>query len=644
MTHRLRRNRFFWTGLLVAALKKFLSLEMVSLIMAFAILALAGLVTIRTDEYRRNAGALVRHTLFVESALQRLYATILREESDERGYLLTRDKKFINSNGDISGVAEQELTGLAHLVSDNPEQVKRVDQIRPILEERLGLLKRKLDLMKDGRFDEAAEIVRGGRGKALMDQIDGLIAAMIMYEETRYRQRDDALRRANDNLQSAIVFMTFGVAAVAGFAIFLTHKQMNALRTSSESLKSAYNRLLEESTRRETLEAQLRQSQKLEALGQLTGGIAHDFNNMLAVIVASLNILRRKLDRKEDGGEQMIDSALQSADSAAGLVRRLLAFSRIQPLAPTPLDANKFVSDISKMLKRALGENIRLETVLADGLWSTRIDANELESALLNLAVNARDAMPNGGTLTIETANRALDDAYAAENVDVKTGDYVLVSVTDTGEGMSPEIVAKVFDPFFTTKPAGKGTGLGLSQVHGFVKQSGGHIKIVSEPERGTTIKLYFPRHLGDAAAERPSAIPAQVNGDPIDFLLGQPSEVILVVEDDETARRVTVEGMRELGYTAIEAGSGQAALDILETRPDVTLMITDVTMSGMDGVALAKEALKRRPKLRVLHISGYMPNTLGNDGLLNKDINLLSKPFTLEQIARRIRETIDAV
>ncbi|WP_036287169.1 CHASE3 domain-containing protein [Methylocystis sp. ATCC 49242] len=628
----------------MAALKKFLSLEMVSLIMAFAILALAGLVTIRTDEYRRNAGALVRHTLFVESALQRLYATILREESDERGYLLTRDKKFINSNGDISGVAEQELTGLAHLVSDNPEQVKRVDQIRPILEERLGLLKRKLDLMKDGRFDEAAEIVRGGRGKALMDQIDGLIAAMIMYEETRYRQRDDALRRANDNLQSAIVFMTFGVAAVAGFAIFLTHKQMNALRTSSESLKSAYNRLLEESTRRETLEAQLRQSQKLEALGQLTGGIAHDFNNMLAVIVASLNILRRKLDRKEDGGEQMIDSALQSADSAAGLVRRLLAFSRIQPLAPTPLDANKFVSDISKMLKRALGENIRLETVLADGLWSTRIDANELESALLNLAVNARDAMPNGGTLTIETANRALDDAYAAENVDVKTGDYVLVSVTDTGEGMSPEIVAKVFDPFFTTKPAGKGTGLGLSQVHGFVKQSGGHIKIVSEPERGTTIKLYFPRHLGDAAAERPSAIPAQVNGDPIDFLLGQPSEVILVVEDDETARRVTVEGMRELGYTAIEAGSGQAALDILETRPDVTLMITDVTMSGMDGVALAKEALKRRPKLRVLHISGYMPNTLGNDGLLNKDINLLSKPFTLEQIARRIRETIDAV
>ncbi|MCC3244075.1 CHASE3 domain-containing protein [Methylocystis sp. WRRC1] len=628
----------------MAALKKFLSLEMVSLIMAFAILAMAGLVTIRTDEYRRNAGALVRHTLFVESALQRLYATILREESDERGYLLTRDEKFINANGDISRVAEQELTGLAHLVSDNPEQVRRVDQIRPILEDRLGLLKRKLDLMKAGRFDEAAEIVRSGRGKALMDQIDGLIAAMIKHEETRYRERDDALKRANDTLQNAIVFMTFGVAAVAGFAIFLTHKQMNALRTSSESLKSAYNRLLEESTRRETLEAQLRQSQKLEALGQLTGGIAHDFNNMLAVIVASLNILRRKLDRKEDGGEQMIDSALQSADSAAGLVRRLLAFSRIQPLAPTPLDANKFVSDMSKMLKRTLGENIRLETVLADGLWSTRIDANELESALLNLAVNARDAMPNGGTLTIETANRTLDDAYAAENVDVKTGDYVLVSVTDTGEGMSPEIVSKVFDPFFTTKPPGKGTGLGLSQVHGFVKQSGGHIKIVSEPERGTTIKLYFPRHLGDAAAERPSAIPAQVNGDPIDFLLGQPSEVILVVEDDETARRVTVEGMRELGYTAIEAGSGQAALDILETRPDVTLMITDVTMSGMDGVALAKEALKRRPKLRVLHISGYMPNTLGNDGLLNKDINLLSKPFTLEQIARRIRETIDAV
>jgi signal transduction histidine kinase len=253
---------------------------------------------------------------------------------------------------------------------------------------------------------------------------------------------------------------------------------------------------MEESARREAVEAQLRQSQKLDALGQLAGGVAHDFNNLLAVIVASLNILSRKLRRNEGGYEELIDSALARADSASGLIKRLLAFSRIQPLAPEPLNANTFVSGMSSMLTRTLGENIMLETSLADGLWTTKVDAAELQNAVLNLAVNARDAMPDGGHLVISTHNRHIDALAASETVDLKPGDYVVVSVSDTGAGMTPDVAGKAFDPFYTTKPAGKGTGLGLSQVHGFVRQSGGQVTIRSAPGAGTTIELYLPRYV----------------------------------------------------------------------------------------------------------------------------------------------------
>ncbi|WP_424362494.1 CHASE3 domain-containing protein [Methylocystis parvus] len=622
----------------MAASRKYLSFETVSLIVAFAILASAGVVTIRTEEHRRNSGSLVRHTLQVESALHKLNSEVRRAESEERGYVITHDPKYFTPKSDFAARIEWALTDIGALVSDNPEQNERLTRLRPLLHERVRLLQRKLDLMRAERFDEASEIVRTGRGKALMDQIDALVNEMISSEEELYRHRDERLLQASESLQTAIGVMIVLLAGVGAFAVFLAQKQITALRKSGDALKHAYNELIAESTKRSALEAQLRQSQKLEALGQLAGGIAHDFNNMLGVIVASLNILRRKLQRKEGDADQMITSALDGADRAAKLVHRLLAFSRIQPLNPTPVDANQLVTGMSSILHRTLGTPVQLATALHKDLWLTKVDANELESAILNLAVNARDAMPTGGQLTIETANVDFDEYYAEENPEAKAGQYVLLSVSDTGAGMPPDIVAKAFDPFFTTKPIGKGTGLGLSQAHGFVKQSGGHIKIYSEVGHGTCIKMYLPRYV--EAQEEAEPPPPSITLE--DFPRGRPEEIVLIVEDDENALRVTSQGVRELGYTVLEASGGQEAIQIIRARSDISLMITDVFMPGMDGARLAREAVFRRHSLHVLFITGYSQHAIMRNGLLDPDVNLLTKPFTLAQLARKIRDALD--
>lgn len=621
----------------MAASRRFLSFETVSLIVAFAILVSAGVVTIRTEQYRRESNAWVRHTVEVESALHRLDADIRRSESDERGYIITRDPRYFKSPNDLSERLKSELAALGALLSDNSEESERLEKLRPLIAERLDLLQRKLDLMREGRFDEAAEVVRAGRGKELTDQIEALIGEMIAQEEELYRQRDQRLSEATDTLQMAIGAMIVLLVIVAIFAVLQAEKQLDALRKSEESLRRAYDELIEESTRRGALEAQLRQSQKLEALGQLAGGIAHDFNNMLGVIVASLNIMRRRLKHDDGGIEQLIGSAMDGAERAAGLVRRLLSFSRIQPLKPEPLDANQLVAGMSTMLHRTLGVHIELATRLGEDLWPIKVDANELESAIVNLAINARDAMPNGGRLTIETANVVLDEDYVAANPEARPGAYVRLSVCDTGEGMPPEVIAKAFEPFFTTKPMGKGTGLGLSQAHGFVRQSGGHIKIHSEVGRGSCIKLHLPRYVDECQAAPPPPAPKEE-----DFPRGRPEEVILLVEDDEQARRVTAQGVRELGYTVLEAASGREAIQIIRARADISLLITDVNMPGMDGAQLAREAVFRRHALHVLFITGYSPNAIAQNGILDPHVNLLTKPFTLAQLANIIRDALD--
>lgn len=633
--------------------KKAQSPEITALVLGFAILAAATFLAVHAEQNRRVSGHWVRHTLQVESCLNRFFGQLQKAESDERGYLLTREDQYLKSYESVIHSLDKELTSLEDLLADNPSQAEKLAQIRPLMSERVELLGRKAKLVEEGRQEEAIAIVRQGRGHELMERMGAVIGELMTEEEGLLRQRQQALESDGAALLNAIGALMAGIALFGIFAITTAFRQRRALEESRDSLKRAYDTLLSETTRRESLEAQLRQTHKLEALGHLTGGIAHDFNNMLGVIVASLNLLRRKLLHGEDGHETLIDSAMDGADRAAAVVRRLLAFSRQQPLSPTPLDANKLVSNTSDMLHRALGEKIALETALAEDLWTTRADQHELESAVVNLAVNARDAMPDGGKLTIETANCYLDDAYAAENVDVAPGQYVMIAVTDTGQGMPPEVAAKAFDPFFTTKPVGKGTGLGLSQVHGFVKQSGGHVKIYSEPGRGTCIKLYLPRDKGDSdaagaarPANAPEAQPAEAQPDDalqaLDLPLGKAEEIVLIVEDDDVSRHVMTQGVRELGYTTLEANGGREAISILRGRADIVLMITDLVMPEMDGSRLAREAVFRHPSLRVLYMTGYSRNAVFRNGALDPKVDLLVKPFTLEQLAVKIRSIID--
>ncbi|MBN8830167.1 MAG: response regulator, partial [Sphingomonadales bacterium] len=336
--------------------------------------------------------------------------------------------------------------------------------------------------------------------------------------------------------------------------------------------------------------------QKMDAIGQLTGGIAHDFNNMLAIIMGSLDLARRRL-RDHDPGNvvAMLDNAQEGADRAAALTAQLLAFARRQPLEPKTIEANKLVSGISELLRRTLGEQVQIETVLAGGLWRVHADPEQLESALVNLAVNARDAMPEGGKLTIETANSELDERYAGQHEDVRPGQYVMISVTDTGVGMAIEVIEQAFEPFFTTKEVGRGTGLGLSQVFGFVKQSAGHVKIYSEPGEGTTVKIYLPRYLGDSVPLTNSRLS---EGLP----LGKPGDLILVVEDEPRVRRMSVDSLIELGYGVIEASDGNEALGILAANSGIKLLFTDIVMPGMSGRALADRAVELRPGLKILY------------------------------------------
>ena len=398
----------------------------------------------------------------------------------------------------------------------------------------------------------------------------------------------------------------------------------------TRELQAANQNLQTEIHNREQAEDQIRHMQKMEAIGQLTGGIAHDFNNMLAIIMGSLRLLQRRLERGETNVQRFIDGAMDGAERAAALTRRLLAFSRQQTLAPQAVDGSKLIAGMSDFLRRAIPENVEIETVLAGGLWRMHADPNQLENAILNLALNARDAMPNGGKLTIETANTWLDEAYAATHADVSSGQYGMIAVTDNGVGMSGEVAARAFDPFFTTKAAGQGTGLGLSQVHGFIKQSGGHVKIYSELGHGTTVKVYLPRFVG----EQSHLVAPQA---PADVPLAAANEKILLVEDEERVRTLTSEMLRESGYRVLEADGAAQALKLLEQNPDVALLFTDIVMAGLNGRQLAEQAVKRHPHLKVLFATGYTRNAIVHNGILDHGVSVILKPYTIEALANKI-------
>jgi PAS domain S-box-containing protein len=450
------------------------------------------------------------------------------------------------------------------------------------------------------------ELIRPADGEQQSSEIAAPSSAPRAWRFEKRHQRKDG----DDRLIAWAAVEGDGTINAVGRDVTAERRQAEALRQTAE---------------------QLRQSQKMEAVGQLTGGVAHDFNNLLHVISGNLQLLGRDIAGNERA-ERRVANAQVAVSRGAKLASQLLAFGRRQPLEPTVANIGRLVSGLDEMLRRALGETIEIETIVSGGLWNTFIDLAQVENAVLNLAINARDAMNGDGKLTIEVGNAFLDDSYTRENPDAAAGQYVVLTVTDTGSGMAPEVVAQAFEPFFSTKPEGKGTGLGLSMVYGFVKQSGGHVKIYSELGQGTAIKIYLPRIRQDEDA------PAIVDDGPI----RGGSEVVLVAEDDSAVRATVVEMLGELGYRVLKAKDAASALTIIESGAAVDLLFTDVVMPGeLKSPELARKARLRLPHIAVLFTSGYTDNAIVHGGRLDAGVELLPKPYTREALARKVRHVL---
>ncbi|TMJ02148.1 MAG: PAS domain S-box protein [Alphaproteobacteria bacterium] len=427
--------------------------------------------------------------------------------------------------------------------------------------------------------------------------------------QNRYRHKDGSYR-----------WLSWSSTAEDGF-IYALARDVTAERNAAEALRRT--------------EEQLRQSQKMEAIGQLTGGIAHDFNNLLTGVIGSLDLMQKRIAQKRFADvERYATLATTSANRAAALTHRLLAFARRQPLDPKPVNVNQLVHSIEELLRRTIGETIQLDIRAADGLWATFCDPHQLESALLNLVINSRDAMPGGGKLTIETANADLDNVEAAALRDVAPGQYVCLSVTDTGVGMAPAVRGRAFDPFFTTKPLGQGTGLGLSMVYGFAHQSEGQARIESEVAQGTSVALYLPRYRGsveEAAAVAAADASAKAHD----------GETVLVIEDEASVRELVVEVLHDLGYRALEAGDGPSGLKILQSPGRIDLLVSDIGLPGMNGRQVAEAAREQRPDLKILFITGYAENAAMANGFLDPGMEMVTKPFAVDALAARIRDMI---
>ena len=543
---------------------------------------------------------------------------------------------------DISDRKAQEARMLALNESLEARVTDRVRQLAATVA-RLEETERRFQLLIDAvtdyaiyMLDTAGNVVSWNPGA---ERFKGYSANEIIGQHfSRFYTEDD---RRQGVPQTALAtaertgkYETEGLRVRKDGSTFLASAVINAIRDPSGTLLG-FAKITRDITEKKAVEDQLRQAQKMEAVGHLTGGIAHDFNNLLSVIMGNLERLERILP-PAPLTDRFVSSALRGASRAAMLTQRLLAFSRRQPLLSEVLSVNKLVAGMSDLMKRTLGEAIFVETVLAGGLWPTLADSNQLENALINLAINARDAMPDGGKLTIETANTHLDDAYARMNAEVHPGQYVGIFVTDTGTGMAPETAAQAFEPFFTTKEIGQGTGLGLSQVYGFIKQSDGHVRIYSEVGEGTTVKLYLPRYRGaekltDESRETRRAC-RRGRG-----------EVILLVEDDPDVRDYTVEMVSDLGYTVLSAADGASALRQLELHREVVLLFTDVVLAGgMNGRQLAVQALRRRPRLKILYTTGYARNAIVHQGRLESGVEVVFKPFSYSDLAAKIRQILD--
>jgi len=605
------------------------------LIPALVLVAVVVILALVAQQYQGLQDR-VRHTTDVKGRLTLIYSLVQEAEAGVRGFILTNDDFHLASLNDARQRLTPEMDALKDLVADNPGQAVALASLRANVDTRIGQLERLVSAARAGDTAGIIEDMRQRIGFTLMRDIRSAVDTMIAEEDRLLVERRSSANRIAGLLQLLGYGTLFLIMTVAVISLAAMARRREYLESVEANLRAANDRLSAEIMGREKVEEQLRQVQKMEAIGQLSGGIAHDFNNMLAVIMGALNIMQRRIARGDFNVQPLMQAAIEGAQRGGALTHRLLAFARKQLLEPRPLDANKLVSGMSDLLRRTLGETIQTEVVLSGGLWRIHADAHQLETSILNLVVNARDAMPpQGGKLTLETANAQLDQKYADAHADARPGDYVLISVTDNGTGMPPEVVARAFDPFFTTKEPGKGTGLGLSQVYGFVTQSGGHIKIVSDMGQGTAFKIYLPRYTG--VAEMESAKPA-------DDAAARPvqGESILVVEDDEAVRRLAVEGLSELGYAVIPADTAEHALKALDEHPSVVLLFTDVVMPNVNGRELAAQAQARRPDLKVLFTTGYTREAVVRDGTLEPGVRLIGKPYTLHQLSRAVRETLD--
>ncbi len=605
---------------------------------SFALLLLVGALATGMALRVNRAADWVAHSLEVQARAVGLLSEIEDVELGQRGYLLTRSEAYLAPYEKARAAIPRALSSLRSHVADNPAQIAQVARMSVSIGDMLTASAKSVELGREGRFAEAVETMTRSGGPQTLESARAAIGAFSKAESDLLN-----MRQASESTARAIFLglVLIGLLSAGGAALGALSMSGALIR----ELKERSDALAEETQVRKEAQAMLVQTQKMESIGLLAGGIAHDFNNLMTIVIGNLDSVERRLARSQPDAPaaiaRPITAALQGARRAASLTQRLLAFSRQQVLSPQQIDLNRLVGNLSDMLTRTVGETIAIETIHTSGLWPTFVDASQLENAIVNLVVNARDAMPKGGRITIETMNAYLDEAYCRRFGDVTPGQYALLSVTDTGTGIPPETLTRVFEPFFTTKSAPTRTGLGLAMIHGFVKQSKGHVRIYSEVGHGTTVKIYLPRMESAARIESaPAAKPEE--GAPSARAL--PGEVVLVVEDDDDVRELTVALLDDLGYSVLAARNGVEALAMLKKSARIDILFTDVVLpQGMNGRALSEEAAVLRPDLPVLFTTGYARNAIIHDGRLDPGVQFIAKPYTQEEIAHKLRSVIDA-
>ncbi len=581
-------------------------------------------------ESETNADSWVAHTHDVIEQNQYVVTLIQRAESAQRAFIISGDADYLGAyQGAVERLPVAQVT-LARLASDNPDEAARVATLNQAVSSRLQQLQHSVELARYGDQDAAKAATLAAPGGDVSSVIRVTADAITSHERGLLEDRVRAANRVSEaSLFYGLLIAAISLIALVALAFYQSRVNVRLTRAMEETALA--------NAERERAEQRLREAQRMEAMGQLTGGVAHDFNNLLQVIRGNLELLAPAVARNE-AARRRLESAIHGADRAAQLTRQLLAFARRQPLAAQPIDVASLVTDMSEILSRMLGETITVKTAIAADLWPALADPAQTESALLNLAINARDAMPKGGTLTIEAGNARLEAADletvgSAEPAEsAQPGDFVVLTVTDTGEGMSAETKARAFEPFFTTKSDGKGSGLGLSMVYGFVRQSNGHMQLESEPGRGTIAKLYLPKA---TVAGKVAAVVRPVKPT-------SERHTILVVEDDEAVRATTVVMLESLGYRCLEAHDAAAAVETLSGGAQVDLVFSDVTMPGpMRTAEMAERIHQLAPGAPILFASGYPKEDMGEH--LDGDATLLAKPFTREELASRIADLLGA-